>query len=644
MFTINRWPDDSNVDHFATTWILAEKLSKDKNKNLIIDNKIVTITDNNKIKIGNTILTEDNMANFGIKAYVIKSKKYLNAWDTGFDVPVSAIWYVAALRHLKDEDGDEIDNDRWVGPTPTISEKSFKNEFFASKLYIQPPYIKEFNYTPGDKLELVLPKPKSNVFYLGTILEIRDENKKVILTKIYNIEKTNNVITITNDDVELDNYNILHFKLMHVGNHSTLSSPYEETFMLKKVFFNINGRRKDLEPLDVNEIVLVKTSPTSVTIEKAELLSGDKKEVITPCEVVDKEIVRIPNNVMNFNSSYVVRLKLKIVYQNDKEEVIDYYVPITTRSFKQEKTNIIEDYFYKNTLEEVRKYVYEDSVYRLSKDKLFNTEEFFTYLIPLPNKKEKDTSLFIFGRDEHSFSAFKTGFLKDYENITIRLLTKDIGYIQTTNNGKLELKSFDYNSYNDACVIKHNLTFNLVNKFNYLRKVTELNNAYYVAGVSANDNKTIEVYKYNPISNTTVKVASRTIDFKIEDISFVEQGYSNGLIYCKGKDVIRFYLYVSTTNDIVDSLPIPSAFKNSELYLEQLLNGDIIGIKYNNDNKPLDYFIIDVKENKIKIYENNSYKGNGKFIHFAKLKNGDIVATLLEEGNKKNTIRLYKYH
>jgi len=647
MFTINKWPDDSNIEHYATTWILAEKMSKDSDKNLLIDGKQVSITEDDKLKVGDDIIEEndtDKMKQYGIKAFVIKSEKFLNAWDVGFDVPVSAIWFVSALRHLRDEDGEDIDNDKWVGPTPTISEKSFKNEFFATKLYMQAPYISEFNYTPGDKIELVIPKPKSNVFYLGTILEVRDDQKELILTKVYNLEETDYKIEITNDDIELDKYNVLHFKLMHVGNHSTLSSPYEETFMLKKVFFNVVGRKKNLEPLDTNELVITKTTTTSVEVESAYLLSGDKKEVIAPCEVLDKEVVRIPKNVMYFNSNYVVKLNLKITYQNGKEEKLEYYVPIATRAYKEEKLTIVKDYYYKNSLEEVRKYDYENTSYRLSKDKIFNTEEFFTYLIPLPNKKEEDTSLFIFGREEQSFTTFKTGFLDIYDNLTIRLLTRRTGYFQTIKDGKLTLNSFSYDSYSDEITLQNETNTNLINKFNYLRKVIEINGGYYVAGINANDNKTLEIYKYNPVLNEFVKVAERTFDFEIEDISFVEQGYLHGLIYCKGSDVIRFYTFTSTTNDIIDSIAIPTAFRNTELYLEQLLNGNIIGIKYNNSNKPLDYFIIDIENSELKIYENNDYKGNGKFIHFAKLKNGDIVGTLLEKDNNRDIIRLFRYH
>ena len=646
MFTINKWPSDSDISHYATTWILAEKISKDSNKNLLIDNNIVTITDDDKLKVGSDIIEEGDtgkMNKYGIKAFAVKSTKFVNAWEVGFDIPVSTIWFVSALRHLKDQDDNDISNDKWVGPTPSISDKSFKNEFFATKLYMQEPYISKFNYTPGDKIEIDLPKPKSNVFYLGTVLEILDENKDIILTKIYNIEKSEYKITITNDDIDLDKYNLLTFKLMHIGNHSTLSSAYKESFLLKEVFFNIVGRKKDLEPIDTNELVVKKTTTTAVEVNSAVLLSGDKKETLGTCEVIDKEIIRIPKNILNFKSHYVVKLELKIIYDNGETKTLEYFVPITTRDYKKEKISIIDDYYYENKFEEIKEYNYEEAPYRLSVDHLFNTEEFFTYLIPLPNKKEEDTSLFIFGREEQSLTAFKSGFLDMYQDTTLRLLTRDIGYIQTINENKLVLKSYDYDSYTDKATIKNTINTNLVNKFNYLRKVIEINGGYYVAGVNADNNKVIDVYKYSPVTNDFAQVASRTFDFEIEDISFVEQGYLQGLIYCKGKDVVRFYAFTATTNDIIDSIVLPTAFRNTELYLEQLLNGNIIGFKYNTSNKPLDYFVIDIKSNELTSYENSSYKGNGKLVNFTKLKNGNIITTLVETDDDKKIIKNYIY-
>jgi len=647
MFTIPRWPDDSDYKHYETTWVLAKNMDKDKDRNLLVNGKVVTITDDKKLVYNGKTYDPNNnpddleeLRSYGFVDVVVRSDKYLIAWDPNYDVPVGTVWYIAALRHLKDKDGNDIGNDVWIGPDPAINKNSFKNEFFATKLNIEAPYISNFTYVPGEKIDMTLPLPKSNVFYLNTALVITDRKGEILFSNFYNLKDTENKIVIDNKDLDFDKYDIIIIKLWHIGNHSTISPEYSETFLLKKVYFNVLGRKTDIDPYTVNELVVTKTSTTSVEVEKATIMTQDK-QLLASCQVVDKEIIKIPNNVLNFNTSYIIKLDLKITYDNGKTDNIDYYVPITTKSYKEEVTQIVEDYMYKNELTEIKNYNSDTSFYTVDTKYSCNTEEFFTYLIPMLDKDKKALSLYIFGRQDKALSRFKENVLDFYNDVTIRLLKRNYGYMQMidSDNGQLRIRKFNYDSYKDTLNIELDFTLDIKNVNNNMRKIIELSRGYYICGVDKDNSKKLIIYKWNPKLNETDIIATKELSYDIEDIAFVEWGENLGLIYTKATDGSRFYVFSTNNNNIEESISIPSSFRNKQLYLERLKNGNIIGIKLNDSDDPLDYFIIDYKEQKIKQYHKD-YKGNGHILHGISMKNGDVILYMVEE----NTVRIFRYN
>ena len=650
MFTIMKWPNDNNAQHYATTWVLAKNLTRNSEGHLLLNNKEITVTDDGKLNYDGKIYDPNNnkddldkLRDLGFIDVLVKSKDNLIAWDPNYDVPVGVVWYISALRHLKDSDGD-LGNDIWLPVDPAINKSSFKNEFFATKLEIETPYITDFVYVPGEKIELTLPTPKTNVTYLNTLLVLKDGKNATILTKLVNLTDSKNKITISaqDDGIDFDKYEMVTIKLWHLANHSTLSQEYTETFLLKRVYFNIEGRKNDLDPYSTNEINLVRKTTTSVEIIDAKLMNGPTS-TLANCEVLNRETVVIPNNIMSFGQAYTIKLDLLITYDNGKKDNLVYSVPITTKPYKEEKAQIEKDYEYKNILKQVLQYDDNNTNFTVNKDLPINSEEFFTYLTPLFDKENKELSFYIFGRGHNAFSRFKHNVINLNEPLTIRLLTRGTGYItnaeeQSDKKQHMILRRFQYNSYEDIVDIKNKTITNLYNNQPTMRKIIELGKGYYLAGVDTNDNTTINVYNYLPSNDELTLVAHKKLDNPIEDISFVEWGNNMGLIYVKSEKEIRFYTFTVNTLEIIESITIPTDFRNQVLILERLKNGNIIGFKTLTNDKPLDYFVIDIYTQDLKIYSND-YKGNGMLTNIVKLKNGDIVNYLVED----NKVTLYIY-
>lgn len=649
MFTIMKWPDDSDAKHYATTWVLAEEMTRDKNGHILVNNKEVTVTKDGKLNYdGKTYDPNNNkddltsLRNLGFVDTLVKDKNSLIAWDPNYDVPVGVVWYISALRHLEDADGD-LGNDIWLPVDPAINKNSFKNEFFTTKLEIETPYISDFVYVPGEKIELTLPTPKTNVTYFNTAIVVKDGKNETILTKMVNLADSQNKITISSqkDDIDFDNYEAITIKLWNIANHSTVSREYQETFLLKQIYFNVVGRKKDLDPYSTNELNLVTKSYTSVEVVDAELMNGPES-MLAKCPVIDKETIQVPNNIMSFAQAYTVKLDLLLTYKNGKKDNLEYFVPITTKAYKEEKTPIVKNYEYKNILTNVLKYDDTNTSYTASKDIPINSEEFYTYLTPVFDKENKCVSFYIFGRKHNSFSRFKSKVISLDEPLTIRLLTRKTGYITNaeTQNKKqhLILRRFGYNGYSDEIKIENKIITNLYNNNPTMRKIIELGRGYYLAGVSTDDNTTINIYNYMPAKDELTLVAQKKLDNPVEDLSFVEWGENMGLIYIKSDKEIRFYTFTSNTLEIVESITIPSDFRNQNVILERLKNGNIIGFKTLTSDKPLDYFVIDIYTQDVKIYSSN-YKGDGELKSIVSLKNGDIVSYLVEGDD----VNIYRY-
>ena len=150
LMTIPEWPKNNTLTHVSTTWVLSKDL-----EGTIIEDTVIEDTVN------------------------------LNAWNVDKVIPTQEVWYVKALRHLKDENGNYINNTKWIGPKPIINDNSNVKDYLAPDFYVETPYIKTLAYVPSTGITFELIPFESNVGYKNTAITITDyETGNVIYTDI----------------------------------------------------------------------------------------------------------------------------------------------------------------------------------------------------------------------------------------------------------------------------------------------------------------------------------------------------------------------------------------------------------------------------------------------------------------------------
>ena len=606
IFNIPKWPDDSNVTHYATTWKLCK------------DTDCVTVEEE-----------------------VDKSSDFLLAWENDVIIPTGEIWYIKALRHLKDEDGNDINNTNWIGPKPVFNEESNVNDYLAPKFKIDTPYIDDLVYVPGESLKITLTPYNGNVGYEKTVIAIVNSKNEYILTKFFDIRKSENSITITTDDLDFNNENKITIIIAHTGLHSVISPVYKETLSLKKVYFNIVGNTIKLDPSTPNKLTIKSTSNIGVTLTSAKVFTmGDV--FIEDCTVSNNSLI-LPTD-LEYKESYKIKLLLTYINSAGNTDTIDYTVVVSTMGMIEEQVineNITYSYIISKFAE-----VDKDGPYDLiNTDLAFNTEEFSTNLIPLVEKDSNYLSFYILDKVEKIYAkAFDTNITIN-SDFTIRLLNSNIGFIQKVDidNKKVILDLFYYDSIRDTISVQK--TFEIVTPHIHpgdLNVVSEVADDYYVTVLNKDDDKQIDVYELVFYIDTTNNVFVTELNLK-QSLTMVESatsvsstnlGVDKILIVPNSSNEIKTYVYSINDNTIVSSLVIPSDFRNKDLYLTTLRNGDIKATKRKDADKPLDYFYLDISKNTFKV-KKLLYNGGSSISNITTLRNGYLLNGIILDNTKE---------
>ena len=606
IFNIPKWPDDSDVTHYATTWALCK------------DKDCITIEEE-----------------------VDKSSDFLLAWENDVIIPTGEIWYIKALRHLKDSDGNDINNTKWIGPKPVFNEESNVNDYLAPKFTIDTPYIDDLSYVPGESLTITLSPYNGNIGYEKTVLSIINGNGEYILTKFFDIRETENVISITSDDLDFNSENKVTIVIAHSGLHSVVSPVYKETLYLKKVYFDVIGNTFNLDPRTPNTITIKSTSNIGITVTSAKVFNmGDV--FIEECTVSNNTIT-LPVD-LEYNESYKVKLLLTYINSTGNTDTIDYTVVISTMNTIEEQIineNITYNYIISKFTE-----VDKDGPYDLiNTDLAFNTEEFATNLIPLVDIYTNNLSLYILDKVEKLYAkAFDTN-LTVNSDFTIRLLNSNLGFLQTvdTDNKLVKLDLFYYDTIRDAIYILKTLTIETPHVHpGDLNVVSEVADSYFVTVLNKGNDKQIDVYElvfYIDTVNQSyihelVLKQSLTMVESATSVSSTNLGTDKVLIVPNKSSEIKTYVYSVNDNTIVSSLVIPSDFRNKDLYLTTLSNGDIKATKRKDTDKTLDYFYLDISDNSFKV-KKLLYNGSGVISNITTLRNGYILNGLVLDDKKE---------
>lgn len=588
----------TDITHYATTW----RLYSDESCTILEDSLEETTTD-------------------------------LTSWKSDKLIPTGSIWYVKALRYLKDSSGNNINNTEWIGPKPIINNDSNINDYLSPKYFIKEPYIKSFDYLPTTGISLTLEPYSGNVGYVTTTLYLKDENDKDLYVNTYDIN-TNQTIDVSSLDVNFYKVNVLKVYVVHSGNHSVISKVYKEIFHLKDVYYKILGNTVSIDPYTPNTLEIKSTNITPVIIKEAKLITTNGS-FISSCEYKD-DVLTIPN-ILEFNSSYNIDVTFSYTDNNNVIQEKKDTIYITTRN-NDEKEYIDSNFKYEYIIKKVNS-ITPNSVYDLVKTSInFNTEELYTNLIPYIGNSNDVINFYIYDKNENLPKINKININTLNENYTIRLVTKNKGYIQTTLNGILVLNFFDYDAFKDTITITNTINTTLISLKSDMIKIAEVGNKNYLVGINNINTKEIIVYEVDIINGTLNQLYTYMLDDDATEITVVPYLDSNILITPIGLNLNRNLLYSTIENFIIVFNAIPINFINKNQYVTRLKNGSIFGIKMEILTNVLEFYIIDIYNNIVSVKQ-SEYLHTGSIKNITKLKNGSLLF-YIDGVNKKHIYEL----
>jgi len=576
------WSVD-NISHYATTW----KIFSDEECTVLEDS-------------------------------VIKSDVYLNGWDSDRLVPTGKVWYVKALRHLKDSSGVDINNNDWIGPKPIINDNSNINDYLAPKFAIKEPYISEFNYKPSVGITFKLEPYSGNVSYSYTTVFLQDENNNKIYVNTYDIT-SNSSITISSADVNFSAINNLKVSVVHSGLHSVISKVSTEIFYLKDIYYTIEGNTFNLDPYTQNTLVIKSNNVTDTVILSA-VVNNLNDEFIVECNYTN-DIVSLPS-VLEFNSSYKVDISFNYKDENNVTRTKNDIVIITTRN-NDEKEVIDTNFKYKYTINELDTFKSTNIKNKVNSNHWFNTEEFYTNLIPAVGIGNT-MDLFIFDKEADIFNVAKTNVNNLNTNNTLRLVTRTKGFYQTTINNKLSINFFNYDGYRDTLVVTGTVNTNLKSVKADMNKIVEVGGKVYLVGINNSNIKEIKIYEVNVETRALTYIYTYTVTSDLSEITVVPYRDDNILITPIAYGLTRNLVYSIANNFITETLAIPNSFVNKYQYTIRLKNGNIFGIRRGYNDNVLEFYIIDIITDTISVKE-MSYNYGGHISNITKLKNGSLI-------------------
>ena len=590
LLTIPKWPTAGGLINYATTW----KLTRDE-------------------------------AGTQIEQQLVEDTNSILAWDVPVVIPTGQVWYVSALRHLKDSNGVIINNTKWIGPKPIINDNSNVNDYLAPKFTISTPYIKELNYNPGSGLSLTLIPTEGNIAYKNTLLTITDSNKNTLINKV--LDLSNNLsFNITNQEVNFALHNTIQITLVNVGNHSTISTPYVETVNLKDVYYRVIGNTTNLDPNTPNTIIFDSSTVAPVTVNSADLFNLNN-EFIEHC-IVTGPNVTLPLN-LEFSESYKIVVNMSYRDSSNAIITINESVFVTIRN-NDEKLSIDSNFKYEYDIVKVNEIMLNSSDDKINTTHMFNSEEFFTNLTPVPSSSG-DIDLFIFDKDTNLFNTAKSALYNINTDFSIRLFTKTNGCIQIQNGTSLELRFFTYDTYRDTLNIIHTVVVPINGNNPVINKIVFTGSKFYLTGVSNSNNKNILIYEVNVNTGGLTLIHTEVTATAMTDLA-VETYKTDSLLITpiNGK---RLKVFNVITKSFKDSLAIPSNFIGKQQFSTMLNNGNIINIRINEISGVLDIFIIDIYLNEI-VTKSIPYNGGGAIRNMIRLKNGHVLYTIVNSTKK----------
>jgi len=589
IYNIPEWPKESNVNHTATTWVLA----RDEEFN-------------------------------NIEEELDESTDDLLVWEIDKIIPTGEIWYIKALRKLEDDEGNDLHNTKWIGPKPVFSEESSVNEYLAPKFFIDTPYITDVVYTEGEELRVDITPYKTNVGYINTVISVEDIEGNVLITKFINVDETNNSLVIKADELDMPSLGDIRITVIHNGTQSTTSAPVVEILNLKNAYFKIKGNTKELDPTYVNKLEVVSTTFIGVTVVSAVVKTRDGVVITNP--VISNNVISLGNN-LDFNAEYLLELNVQYTNTQGGLETTKKVIIITTGDTDEIRYDI-DGVVYDNELRMVSATEYDNNTYSYDLNRNFNTEELFTYSIPAPDANTGKVSLYGLDKVDYLLSKHIENALPNEGDFTFRLLTKTKGIVLTLNDdGIVILTPFTFNPYRDNFTAGSDIDTGLKAKEAFVNKIVQLPTGVFIVGVSKDDNKQLVVKTYDLNTNALTDLSSYTLPGSCDDVSVSELGKDKILVIPNSTDenVYRTYIYSTIEHYVNPSVVIPGEFRGLNLLVNRLYDGNVVMFKHKATEKSFNFCVYNRGTESTTVTEVVTAPDTKFISNLISLKNGDIL-------------------
>ena len=589
IYNIPEWPKESNVNHTATTWVLA----RDEEFN-------------------------------NIEEELDESTDDLLVWEIDKIIPTGEIWYIKALRKLEDDEGNDLHNTKWIGPKPVFSEESSVSEYLAPKFFIDTPYITDVVYTEGEELRVDITPYKTNVGYINTVISVEDIEGNVLITKFIDVDETNNTLVIKADELDIPSLGDIRITVLHNGTQSTTSAPIVEILNLKNAYFKIKGNTKELDPTYTNKLEVVSTTFIGVSIMSAVAKTRDGIVIMHP--VVNGNTITLGNN-LDFNAEYLLEVTVQYTNTQGGLETTKKVIIITTGDTDEVRYDI-EGVKYDNELTMISTTEYNNDVYSFDLGRNFNTEELFTYSIPAPDANTGKVSLYGLDKINYRLSKHIENVLPNENDFTFRLLTKTKGIVQTLDDdGVVILTPFTFNPYKDSITTSSSINTGLKATAAFVNKIAQLPTGIFIAGIDKDDNTKLAIKAYNLNSNALSDVYTYTLPGGCDDISISELGKDKVLLIPNSTDenVYRTYIYSTIENYINASVVVPGEFRGLNLLVNRLYNGNVVMFKHKATTESFNFCVYDRKTESTTVTEVDTAPDTKFISNLISLKNGDIL-------------------
>jgi len=605
IYNIPKWPEDSEVNHTKTTWVLAR------------DEKFENIEEE-----------------------LDESEEALLTWEVDKLIPTGEIWYIKALRKLEDEDGNDLNNTNWIGPKPVFNEESNVNEYLAPKFYIDTPYVADVVYKDNEELSFTLTPVKTNVGYVSTILTIENSLGETLLTKYVDLRETNNIIAVTNDDIDLSELDDIRITIIHTGTQSTISAPVTEVLNLKNAYFKVVGNTKDLDPTYVNTLRLVSTTYIGVTAKAAKIINRSGS-IISYCEIKDNVI--FIDNSLDFDKEYILDLDVEYTKSSGEKEISKKLIILTTRD-TDEIVAYNPNRTYEETFEKVSNTIYNEETYSFDLNRSFNTEEMFTYSTPIPDINTGKVSLYGLDKKNILISKHIENVLENDSEFTFKLLTKTKGLVQTKNDdGYLVLTPFTFDPYTDKFTMGDEMVTELLSDSATMNKVAQISSGIYVIGINKDDDKLLDVFKYDINDSSLTKQTSSTLTESCTDVTIAGLGTNRVLVLQKGDGAYRTMLYSALENYCNISVVLPTEFRNKNLLVSPLVNGNAVIFKNDVSADGFNCFVYDDKAEVTRTIKVDTGSDDKTVTNIVTLKNGDVLSIVKNEETEETQAEFWMF-